>query len=533
MLQIDYEGLGTVCEAEDIWTDFHPALATATPETRGQVAQTLLDHLRRELAIKVDYLDPTYQERIQQQSNQHLVDPWAIDEDERMERATVALPRSSSGDDGRDNFTYVSGRGGFGMYLRRTRTFAAYNERIGLDETQDIISQLLERLNIGGLVEVVHQKKSGPGYQVKAAVMRWLKGDGKSYHDPLRMPNQPEAGGRPNLFFVNFYEDWAGSLARYKAREHTAQVPNEERQDREHAFRLGALPVLYCSPTMELGVDIAELNVVNLRNVPPTPANYAQRSGRAGRSGQPALIFTYCAGRSPHDQYFFKRPQSMVDGAVAPPRLNLSNEDLLRAHIHAIWSAEVKQRLGKSLTDILDVEGEEPSLSLLPGVRHQIESIPVQRRAREQAAKVLRTITELDDPDSLLDQTIQHVTIAFDKACDRWRGLYKSALKQVKVQEKIRRDQSRSQRDKQQAERLRREALSQIDLLTNVETIAQSDFYSYRYFATEGFLPGLELPALALVGVYSRTKIEAGGQLLVTTAILGDLRVWAARDHLS
>jgi len=37
-------------------------------------------------------------------------------------------------------------------------------------------------------------------------------------------------------------------------------------------------------------VDIAELNVVNMRNVPPTPANYAQRSGRAGRSGQPALV---------------------------------------------------------------------------------------------------------------------------------------------------------------------------------------------------------------------------------------------------
>ena len=59
---------------------------------------------------------------------------------------------------------------------------------------------------------------------------------------------------------------------------------------------------------MELGVDISQLNLVNLRNVPPTPANYAQRSGRAGRSGQPAMVFTYCAGRSPHDQYFFRKP---------------------------------------------------------------------------------------------------------------------------------------------------------------------------------------------------------------------------------
>ena len=90
------------------------------------------------------------------------------------------------------------------------------------------------------------------------------------------------------------------------------------------------LPVLFCSPTMELGVDIAALNAVHMRNVPPTPANYAQRGGRAGRSGQAALVITYASSQSPHDQYFFRDPKAMVYGEVRAPILELANRDLTR-----------------------------------------------------------------------------------------------------------------------------------------------------------------------------------------------------------
>jgi hypothetical protein len=90
------------------------------------------------------------------------------------------------------------------------------------------------------------------------------------------VPNAPEEGLRTNPFFIDSYRRDPVELKGLEAREHTAQVPGEVREQREEAFRDARLPVLFCSPTMELAVDIAELNVVNMRNVPPTPANYAQ-----------------------------------------------------------------------------------------------------------------------------------------------------------------------------------------------------------------------------------------------------------------
>ncbi|GHO84906.1 DEAD/DEAH box helicase [Dictyobacter formicarum] len=507
LLKIQYRSLEDVCQDEEVWSKCHGALSMASPQTRAKVGKVLLDYMRRELAIKVDYLDQEFQERIQQRSNQFLVTPWALDENETKVHASILFPRPAGHKDYGGN-VFLSARGGFGQYLRRQTTFHEFKEKLRLEDTDQIICHLLEGLRVAGLVERVIEPRSKddvPGYQLPASAMIWLAGDGtQAFHDPIRVPRASSAGHGTNPFFVEFYRATATNLENLRAYEHTAQVPYDLRVQREEDFRENKIPILYCSPTMELGVDIAELNVVNMRNIPPTPANYAQRSGRAGRSGQPALVFTYCSTGSPHDQYFFKRPENMVAGAVTPPRLDLANEDLVRAHIHAIWLTETGLSLGRSLKDLLDVSGEEPTLELQDWVRDSIEDLSAKKRARRRAAHVLLMLrNELSGSgwyteDEWLERVLDQVAKQFDDSCKRWRTLYRAALDQARQQSAIMLDASRSQADKDQAKRLRAEAESQLALLTDISSLEQSDFYSYRYFATEGFLPGYNFPRLPL-----------------------------------
>ena len=121
-----------------------------------------------------------------------------------------------------------------------------------------------------------------------------------------------------------------------KPEEHSAQVNKEKRDEIEKQFKKtnGYCNCLVATPTLEMGVDIGKLEMVLLKNVPPSTPNYTQRIGRAGRRHRIATVFTYCRSAA-HDSYFFESPEEMISGNIRIPTFSMSNQQLVKKHIHS------------------------------------------------------------------------------------------------------------------------------------------------------------------------------------------------------
>ncbi len=520
LLEISYKHIDENCSLDKQWQSI-TYFNQMSVEDRKDIVFQVLDYFRRSYSIfSEEYLTADQIGKKRKVINERLKPAWKFDEKERIQepyflyyetiRSRSKMYKASIG--------YGSG---LGKYLRsELKRFA--DHKIKTDEYVDVISKLLDLMvRAGWLKSFPAQNRDGKEskiYQLLIDAIIWKLGDGKNII-PDRVKNKSYKIVRqiPNSYFQQVYKTDFGKLKNYIGREHTGQIDNDDRIDREDKFRSGDISALYCSPTMELGIDISTLNVVHMRNVPPNPANYAQRSGRAGRSGQAALVYTYCSNYSPHDRHYFNNSTDMVAGVVAPPRIDLRNEELLYTHINALYLAEIGlNELDRSLADLIN----ETDQNILPLSDKIVEKLKITDKLKKKIIQDFHDVVkDFEDEqlknnrwysDQWIERQIDAFTTNIDHALNRWRLLYITAQSQLnRAQKEIESGlYPQGSQEMKNALRDQGQAIRQRDLLKNSQTgwgRQLSEFYPYRYMASEGFLPGYNFTRLPL-----RTFIPKG-----------------------
>lgn len=531
-----YTALDELAADEEMFAGAPAELRTLAPGKRRQALLAVFEALRQGLAVSADALDPATIETTSRSAGEFLREPWSMSSRENLRSVAtliVAAPKKDVTNLRSEALVMRGGpRSGLAKSLNRV---GIWGQRLSAAKYQEILEALLRAAAEYQLVRPVQTVFDVDGWRLSASAMR------------LVAVNPENTNKHANPYFLGLYNYLADALANdgeglfgLESREHTAQVDQERREWREWRFRFGDddktrinenreamrlaqepdqfLPTLFCSPTMELGVDISALNSVYLRNVPPTPANYAQRSGRAGRSGQAALVVTYCAAQSPHDQYYFSRRDAMVGGIVRPPALDLANRDLIESHLHAVWLAEAEQELAADIPHVLDL-----ATSGLP-VQEQIESnLGDPSLAKRVAAPMQRILESVDaelsasgpawaaNREEFLGSVISHASKRFSDAFGRWRQLYEGARTQLIEANRKSEIHGLGAQERKDAKIAQAQANEQLTLLEKGRASGGSDFYTYRYLATEGFLPGYNFPRLPLYA-YVPAVVAAGSK---------------------
>ena len=104
----------------------------------------------------------------------------------------------------------------------------------------------------------------------------------------------------------------------------------------------------------------------------------------------------------------------------------------------------------------------------------------------------------MSEPDDFVSAVAQRAPQEFDRAFDRWRELYNSARTQLMEANARSEITGLSGADRRRIKAAQMQASDQITILEQGKATNGSDFYSYRYLATEGFLPGYNFPRLPL-----------------------------------
>lgn len=177
-------------------------------------------------------------------------------------------------------------------------------------------------------------------YSLGQKCIRWRCTGDVAAVDPDEWKNEMERNHYHHLY--SELPDFPSVIAR----EHTAAISTDLRKEIETNFKAGKINLLSSSTTMEMGIDLGDLEGVFLRNVPPDVSNYQQRAGRAGRRAQAAPVsITYSRNRR-YDQDVFRRAGEFITKEPRTPFVHLGNARLFQRHQFSVLLSAFLGHLG-------------------------------------------------------------------------------------------------------------------------------------------------------------------------------------------
>ena len=123
--------------------------------------------------------------------------------------------------------------------------------------------------------------------------------------------------------------------------EHTAQVDKMVSRQVQEDFKDHCINILACSTTMEMGVDLGDLELVMMTSVPPMPSNYKQRAGRSGRRGQVrSACVTLCGSDAVGVRTLLNPMDNVILRATNTPTVDLNSSQVIQRHVNSFLIKE-------------------------------------------------------------------------------------------------------------------------------------------------------------------------------------------------
>ena len=516
--EIDYDDLDWARrQARTAGQGTLPALRDADPAQRAEIMQVLLDEMRRALRHRRATSATTASTRLQRASEERLIDPWVLSA-ERQAAGRHRLPAPGPGPARTARALFLSGARQFGKYLRRaaaasatsTTDDSAAGHRGPVDGADR--GRPGDAGRGGSAARRPCRRRTGISDRLPRGRSRSSGGPARGEpgaHDPLRAPTQSGDGPRSTRSSASSTATRPARCAGLLAREHTAQVPRRTGEEREDGVpqRRAAAAVLLADDGARRRHLRASTRWCCATSRPPrptTPSAPAAPAAAASRRWCHLLLHR----QQPRPVLVPPLRARWSPGAVAaaPPRPRQRGPYPLPRPRHLAgrdrpvdWAAPSPTCSTCRTADTAD--RPTPALQLLRG-HHATRR---RRRAPSGAPSAVAGATcgalrSTDGDTGLVARRLGRrpgraaPPSASTTPSTAGASLFRAALRPSTTEQAPARSTTRlTEGDRSRAERRRargRDPAQPAAQRERRQQVGASDFYPYRYLASEGFLPG-------------------------------------------